>query len=218
MEKYVLDTNLFFNMESGLGIGQKTEEVVIAATHAMRTMRTKGIEFFTAPKIVEEFLSFFENKEQPFIKDFLSVLTVKSPDMHAIQLPAFLTAQLIEDVRNRNFRGQAIAEDEITNAGRQMGGVTTLDKKGFEMQIGPIIKRFRTKYRQATRFGFLDSVADLEIIVLAKEIDGLLVSADEGLIRWARTFGVKEIAAPVFGSLLRRHQVAGATTSPPHDR
>lgn len=219
MEKYVLDTNLFFNMESGLGIGQKTEEVVILATNAMRQMKSQGVaEFFAPPKIIDEFLSFFEDKEQPFIKEFLSTLTVKSPDLHAVVLPAFFTAQLIEDVRSRNFRGQAIAEEEIAAAAKQMGGVATQDKKSFEMQLGPIVKRFRTKFRQATRFGFLDSVADMEIIVLAKEIDGLLVSADEGLIRWARTFGVKEIAAPVFGSLLHRHQATGETTNPLHDR
>lgn len=214
MDRFVLDTNLFFNMESGLGLGNKTEEVVREVTKGIKEMRAeKKGEFFVPPRIVDEFLSFFEEKDQLFIKEFLSVLIVKSPDLHGVQLPAAITWQIVDDVRNRNFRGQSIAEEEIVKAAKQIEGTSNLDKKDFEMQIGPIIKNFRTRYRQATRFGFIDSAVDLELIVLAKEIDGFLVSADEGVIRWARTFGVKEMSAPVFGEKVSlRRQVKDATT------
>ena len=61
--------------------------------------------------------------------------------------------------------------------------------------MGEIIKKFRLRYRQATRFGFLDSTADLDLIVLTKEIDGFLVSTDEGVLLWGKTFGVKIMSA-----------------------
>jgi RNA ligase partner protein len=200
MDRYILDTNLFFNMESGMGLGTKTEEVVVALTAAMkRHKETKTAEFYAPPKIVDEFLSFFEDKEQAFIKDFLSCLTVKSPDLHAVQFPTAMTSQLIEDIRARSYRGQNVAEEELAAAARAMQESPAIDKKDFEMKMGPIIKRFRARYRQATRFGFLDSVADFELIVLAKELDGFLVSTDEGVMKWGRVFGVKEIAASVFG-------------------
>ena len=67
-----------------------------------------------------------------------------------------------------------------------------LSTKDFQIQIGSVIKKFRERYRQATRFSFLDSLADLDLIVLTKEIDGNLVSSDEGVILWGRKFGVKE--------------------------
>jgi len=201
MDKYILDTNLYFNMESGLGLGKKTEEVVIAMTNGMKKMKSdKKAEFYAPPRIVDEFLSFFEDKNQLFIKEFLSVLTVKSPDMHVINFPASVAWQLIDDVRNRNYRGQTIAEEEIIQSAKQ--DMVKLDKKEFEINIGPIIKRFRTKYRQATRFGFLDSVADLELILLSKELNGFLISADEGVMKWARIFGVKEMSPQVFGKML----------------
>lgn len=200
MERFVLDTNLFFNMESGLGLGKKTEEVVLAMTHAMRELKNASkAEFFASPKIVDEFLSFFEDKNQPFLKDFLAVLTVKSPDMHNVLFPSAMTAQLVDDIRSRSYRGQSVAEEEIVQAAKSTMSKEALDKKSFEIHVGPLIKKFRMRYRQATRFGFLDSVADFELIILAKELDAFLVSTDEGVIRWARTFGIKEMAAPVFG-------------------
>lgn len=200
MERFILDTNLFFNMEPGLGMGKKTEDVVVALTQSIKKFKeTEKAEFFAPPKIIDEFLSFFEDKNQQFIKDFLSVITVKSPDMHKVQLPAIITSQLIDDVRNRNRRGQIIAEEEISKASREMMGAGNLERKDFEIKSGSYIKSFRERFRQATRFGFLDSVADLELIILAKELDGVLVSTDEGVIRWARVCGVKEMSAPVFG-------------------
>lgn len=200
MERFILDTNLFFNMEPGLGMGKKTEDVVVALTQSIKKFKEAGkADFFAPPKVIDEFLSFFKDKNQQFIKVFLSVITVKSPDMHKLQLPAIITSQLIDDIRNRNRRGQIIAEEEISKAAREMMNVGNLDKKDFEIKSGSYIKNFRERFRQATRFGFLDSVADLELIILAKELDGVLVSTDEGVIRWSRVCGVREMAAPVFG-------------------
>ena len=76
------------------------------------------------------------------------------------------------------------------------------EKEDFEIKIGSVIKNFRDRYRVATRTGFIDSVADLDLIVLAKEIDGFLVSADEGAVRWGRVFGIKEVLPSAFRSRL----------------
>jgi RNA ligase partner protein len=119
-------------------------------------------------------------------------------------IPASVFYQLVEDIRFRSYRGLSVGEEEIQKAGREMMGKADLDKKNFQITIGSIIKTFRDRYRQATRTGFLDSVADLDLIMLTKELDGYLVSTDEGVIKWGRTFGVKEITAPVFGEKMKR--------------
>ncbi|OGK49733.1 hypothetical protein A3A56_03960 [Candidatus Roizmanbacteria bacterium RIFCSPLOWO2_01_FULL_40_32] len=71
----------------------------------------------------------------------------------------------------------------------------------YQKTMGEVVTKLRERYRQATRFNFLDSVADLDLIVLVRELDAYLVSADEGVIRWGRMFGVKEVAADM---LLKR--------------
>lgn len=197
MEKYILDTNLFFNM--GAGLGETTKEVVVKVTNlGKKIKKEKRGEFFMPPSAISEFLGFFTEKNQPFIEEFLSMIIIKSPDYGKIVFPAYVFSQLIEEVRQRSYRGLNIGEEEIKKAGKLMGGVEILSKKNFEIKIGPIIKKFRERYRQATRFGFLDSVTDLDLIVLAKETGGFLVSTDEGVLRWGRIFGVKELPIAVW--------------------
>ncbi len=41
MEKYILDTNLFFNMEGNMGMGNKTEEVIRNMTKVMNEKKVK---------------------------------------------------------------------------------------------------------------------------------------------------------------------------------
>lgn len=213
MDKYILDTNLFFNMEAGLGLGSKTEDVVVLMTRAMKALKEqKKAEFYVPPKVVDEFLSFFEDRNQPFIHDFQSQLTVKSPHIHDIQVAGAVLYQMVDDVRTRTYRGMTIAEEEMQKAARLFIGSGEVGKKDFEMKIGPVVKNFRERYRQATRTGFLDSLADLDLIVLTKKLDGFLVSADEGVMRWGRQFGVKEISLPVFGKLIKEAGQASSGT------
>ncbi len=185
-------------MQAGLGFGQTTEEVIktmiICGKHA---------KLYMVPRIVEEFLSFFENKEQENIKQLLAVITVKSPQIESFQFPASIFYTLVEDIRNRSYRGLRVGEEEIEQAAQSMMNAGALPKMEFQKKVGIQIKGFRDRYRQATRVGFLDSVGDLDIIVLAKELNGTVVSTDEGLLKWSRLFGVKEADPSVFAERMR---------------
>ncbi len=196
MDTYILDTNLFFNMQAGLNFGKTTDEVM-----KNMTLCGKKVELFMPPRIVEEFLSFFENKEQENIKKLLAEITVKSPVIESFEFPASVFYTLVDDVRNRSYRGLRVGEEEIEQAGKSLMNAGTLSKMDFQKRVGQQIKGFRDRYRQATRVGFLDSVADLDIIVIAKELNGTVVSTDEGLLKWSRLFGVKEMSPSVFGHL-----------------
>lgn len=203
MEKYVIDANLFFNMEAGVELGKNTTEVINNLTNYVQHLKHK-IQLFMPPLIIEEFLSFFKDKNQPIIKKLLSLIIVMSPQPDKIVLPSSVFYSLIDDVRKRSLRGLNIAEEEIDNAVNLIQEKTGLSKREKQELIGPIIKKLRLRYRQATRAGFLDSVADLDLILLAKEIDGFLVSADSGVIVWGRKIGVKEMLPPVFRARLER--------------
>lgn len=198
MNTYILDTNLFFNMQAGLGFGETTDAV-------MKMMAKCGeqAQLYMPPRIVEEFLGFFDNKEQETIKKLLSHIIVKSPNIDSFQFPASVFYTLVEDIRNRSYRGLRTGEEEIEQAAQSFMGGAQLAKMEFQKKVGIQIKGFRDRYRQATRVGFLDSIADLDIIVLAKELDGVVVSTDEGLLKWSRLFGVKEMSPAVFGEKMR---------------
>src|SRR3989344_1908458 len=199
MENFILDTNLFFNIGAGLEMGRTTEAIVVKLTEVIKKLKKNSkASFYMPPRIVEEFLSFFEDKNQEFIKNFLSGVNIKSPDPAEVGFSARVFYQLVEDIRNRSYRGLNIAEEEIVRAGEMMVGKKIESKKDFQITIGKFIKNFRDRYRNATRTGFLDSVADLDLIVLSKEVDGFLVTRDEGVLSWGRTFGIKEMPASIF--------------------
>lgn len=199
MENFILDTNLFFNIGAGLEMGKTTEAIVVRLTEIIKKFKkNQRANFYMPPRIVDEFLSFFEDKNQEFIKIFLSVINIKSPSPSNINFSSQIFYRLIEDIRNRSYRGLSIAEEEIIRTGETMIGKKTESKKDFQIAIGKFIKNFRDRYRNATRTGFLDSVADLDLIVLSKEIDGFLVTSDEGVLSWGRVFGIREMPASIF--------------------
>jgi len=199
MEKYVLDTNLLFNMEASLGFGGTTKAVMEGLTKCMKIAKEANkAEFLMPPRIVDEVLSFFENKEELFVKAFFEQITVKSPDLGKNPVALHFLYELVDDTRKRSYRGLQIAEEEFEAIAQQMMGKETLAKKEFQMTIGKHIKGLRDRYRQATRAGFLDSLADLDLIVLAKEEAGYIVTTDEGVKRWGRLLGLREMPSDIF--------------------
>src|SRR3990167_8358140 len=170
MDHYVLDTNLFFNMEPGLNMGKKTEDVVMKVTKSVKKLvDDKKGKVFMPPSIVKEFLSFFDDKEQPFIKDFLTVVTIKTPDITKVDFSASVFYKLVADIRERSYRGLTLSEEELKRALYEHAGHSFESKQDFEKISGKHVKTLRNRYRQATRVGFLDSVEDLDLITLAKE-------------------------------------------------
>ncbi len=204
MEIYVIDTNLFFNMEAHLGIGNDTETIIRNLTKIMKNTKDKAL-FIMPPRIMEEIKSFFEDPEQEFLKEFFSEITIKSPDLGNMHINASIIAEYIEESRKRAYRSQDVAEEEIKHAGEMFMGKESLAQKEFQMAIGKIVKNFRNRYRNALRTGFIDSLADFDLIMLAKEQSASLVSTDEGVIQWGRKLGVKEIDPSVLGKKMQEY-------------
>ena len=199
MEVFVLDTNIFFNMGAGFCLGEKTEEVIKNLTKRIKKLKKEQkAVFYMPPSAVDELLSFFKDKNQQFIKEFLALINIQSPEKNKINFSAVSFYKLISEIRERSYRGMNIAEEEIIDLANFILKNLPKDKIDFQKKTGVFIKKFRERYRKATREKFLDSVTDLDLIVLAKEKDGFLVTSDEGVIIWARELGVKEMPSGAF--------------------
>ncbi|OGW73876.1 MAG: RNA ligase partner protein, partial [Nitrospirae bacterium RIFCSPHIGHO2_02_FULL_40_19] len=61
-------------------------------------------------------------------------------------------------------------------------------KKGEEKEV---IQSLRRNYREALREGIIDSKEDVDLILLAKELDALLITIDHGVIKWAEKLGIR---------------------------
>jgi len=205
MDTYILDTNLLFNMEAKMGLGDNTKRIM---TNLAKVTSGKGkseISIVLPPTIVQEIVSFFDSPDDEVLTSFLGSITVKSPETRSILVSGSIFSELTEDYRNRSFRAMKVAEEEMTRVAEVFMGKAVLPKKEFQITLGKVISKFRDRYRNVTRTGTLDSVADLDVIILAKELCGTLVSSDEGLSRWARQFAVVEMDPRVFGKKMKAY-------------
>lgn len=171
-------------------------------------LRAEGrAECYLPPRIVDEIETFIDLR-QDYIQNFLAEVTIKAPDKSKVQLSTEIMYALVQEIRDRSYRGLQVAEEELGIAAKALHG-TDPDASRIEYQkkIGEHVRKLRERYRNATRTKFLDSVADLDVIVLAKELDGAVVTADEGVLLWSRACGVREVVPSVlrqeFDSLLQ---------------
>jgi RNA ligase partner protein len=118
----------------------------------------------------------------------MAIINQKSPSKHELTCPAYLLYELVEDMRDRINKGLRIAEKAVRNAGKED------DRE--------LIKGMRKNYRDALREGILDSKEDVDLILLAKELDALLVTVDHGAIKWAEKLGVRWLLPKKFKDYL----------------
>ncbi|MFO0754001.1 MAG: RNA ligase partner protein [Thermodesulfovibrionales bacterium] len=172
-KKVVLDTSLFVNPDVRASLGD-TPTAALEAFLAFAA-QIHIFEFYMPPSIFEELLHFVERDRIP--GDLLVNLYQKPPKKHELSCPAFLLYELIEDIRERVNKGLRLAEKAVRGAE---------SKRAEEM-----IPELRKKYREALREGIIDSKEDVDLLLLAMELDALLITADQGLIRWAEKLGIK---------------------------
>jgi RNA ligase partner protein len=144
------------------------------------------IEFYMPPSTFQELLNFVEKDR--ITGDLLLFLRQKPPKKHELKCPAFLLYELIEDMRDRVNRGLRVAESAVRST----------EKK----KIDEIIQDMRKKYREALREGIIDSKEDVDLLLLAMELDALLVTADQGLIKWAEKLGIRWLIPEKFWEYL----------------
>ena len=133
------------------------------------------LEFYMPPSIFQELFNFID--ENKVSGDLLTIIRQKPPKRHELSCPAFLLYELIEDIRERVNKGLRVAEKAVRDI-----------KKGEEKEV---IQSLRRNYREALREGIIDSKEDVDLILLAKELDALLITIDHGVIKWAEKLGIR---------------------------
>ncbi len=172
-EKVVLDTSLFVNPEVRRDFGKTPTEAIEGFLFLAAQIPT--LEFYMPSSIFKELLNSIDADK--ISGDLLTILRQKPPSRHELSCPAFLLYELIEDIRERVNKGLRVSEKAVRNVA-----------KGDEKEI---IQSLRRNYREALREGIIDSKEDVDLIFLAKELDALLVTVDNGAIKWAEKLGIR---------------------------
>jgi RNA ligase partner protein len=194
-EKLVLDTSLFVNPEVRTDFGKTPTEAI--ESFISLASQLPGLEFYMPPSTFSELLNFIDTEK--ISGDLLSIIRQKPPSKYELTCPALFLYELIEDIRERVNKGLRIAEKAVRNV-----------PKGDERHV---IQNLRRNYREALREGIIDSKEDVDLILLAKEIDALLVSVDNGIVMWAEKLGIKWLLPTKFKDYLLSHLKGQQTTS-----
>jgi len=174
-ERFVLDTSAFTNPETYALLGDSPREAFIRFLAFARTRRG-DMEFFMPPSVYEELLRFVGAEDLP--PDMELLIRLRPPRRHEIQVRGAFLYELIEEIRNRINKGLRVAETAV----REVKGVKDPEAT---------ITRLRERYRTALRVGIIDSREDLELVLLALELDAALLSSDTGIFTWAEKLGVR---------------------------
>ncbi len=156
------------------------------------------------PSVYTELTSFlkrYECDEEIFTK-LDTWLVKKTPNRYEVKIPAAIFYEYIITVRQKMNRGRRLAEEYILEA----SAITSkLDDKDIETEIGSLISKFRDKYRMVMRQGILDSAPDLDVLLLAKELEAGVVSSDAGIRKWSERLGLRFVEASKFPRMLKEY-------------
>ncbi len=184
IDRVVLDTSLFVNPDVRKYLGDTPTEALEG--FLFLAAQIPILEFYMPPSIFKELLNFIARDRIP--GDLLVILHQKPPSSHEMSCPAFLLYELIEDMRERINRGLRVAESAVR-------GVANKGER-------EVIQELRKKYREALREGIIDSKEDVDLILLAKELGAILVTADQGVIKWAEKLGIRWLFPEKFREFL----------------
>ncbi len=184
--KFVLDTSIFTNPQL---YKKFSKDIIDAVEDLLYLMEHSGAEFYMPLSVYDELQKMV--KLNGLIPKFELVIRLRNPRKCNLLIPAEFVYDFISDLRNRINKGLRVAEEHVRNA----------QGKSRE-NLGEVIRSLREKYREALRQGILDSKEDVEVILLAYELDAILVSADEGIRKWAKELGIKLISPEYFKEIL----------------
>ena len=171
--RLVIDTSIFTNPEVYREFGP-------TPTDALNTFlgiisKAEGIEVFMPTSVYRELMNFVDQSR--ILPEIELLIQKKAPKKYEMTVPAFLLYELIHDVRMRIDKGLRVAEEAVITSQKSPQPET--------------IATLRKRYREALREGIIDSREDVELILLAMEMDGIVVTADRGIVTWAEKLGIR---------------------------
>jgi hypothetical protein len=139
-------------------------------------------------------------------------LVKKTPDRYKVKVPSKIFYEYVDYMRSRINKGMNISEEAIWES---VSRCISLSESGASLKemkdeiereaVGSIIRKFREKYRAALRYGILDSAPDIDVLLLAKELDAAVVSQDLGIQRWAEQLGLRFMESRSFPVMIKEY-------------
>ncbi len=175
-QKFIIDTSIFVNPKQRELLGPTPQKALLTFIEVMKNV--PDVEIYMPTSIYKELGNFLNYDE---IEGLNNVFIIRSPDASNLRLPATLLQSLVEEIRSRIDKGLKVSEDFLKR-----------DKEELPKKI----RLLRQKYRETTRGGIIDSTEDVDVILLAKELNATIATADDGIKRMAERLGIETVDLP----------------------
>lgn len=207
-QRFVLDTTAI--TDAGLRIKEGYESLCESATEVLNLIALARLKldiscYIPYPSVYTELTSFlkrYECDEDIFTK-LDTWLVKKTPNRYEVKIPAAIFYEYIITVRQKMNRGRRLAEEYILEASAISSKLE--DKSNIEAEVGNLVSKFRDKFRSVMRQGILDSAPDLDVLLLAKELEAGVVSSDAGIRKWSERLGLRFVEASKFPRMLKEY-------------
>ncbi|MBE8539927.1 RNA ligase partner protein [Geoglobus acetivorans] len=207
-QRFVLDTTAI--TDTGMRSKEGFENICVSANTILDLIAKARLKleiscYVPYPSVYSELVSFMKRygcEKEVFVK-LDTWLIKKTPNRFEVKIPAEIFHEYITTVRQKINKAMRVAEEHIWESSAV--GLKYERKDEVRDEVGDIISRFRDKFREVTRHGVLDSSPDLDVLLLAKELDAAVVSSDEGIKKWAEKMGLRFVEAKMFPRMLREY-------------
>lgn len=207
-QRFVLDTTAI--TDTGLRVKEGYETLCISAAEVLDLIARARLKleiscYIPFPTVYGELISFLRRNncsDDVFLK-LDTWLVKKTPNRYEVKIPAAIFYDYVLTVRQKINRGRRVAEEFIWESSAITSKLN--GKEEVQAEIGNLISKFRDKYRTALRQGILDSSPDLDVLLLAKELEAGVVSSDAGIRKWSERMGLRFVDASKFPRMLREY-------------
>lgn len=204
-QRFVLDTTAI--TDAGLREKENYSSLCESANEildliALARLKLEISCYIPYPSVYSELSSFLrrnECDENTFVK-LDTWLVKKTPNRYEVKIPAAIFYEYIISVRQKINRGRRLAEDFILES-----SAISRSSEKLEEDIGNLISKFRDRFRTVMRQGLLDSAPDLDVLLLAKELEAGVVSSDIGIKKWSEKLGLRFVEASKFPRMLKEY-------------
>lgn len=193
---FVVDTSLFTDGRLKDAFMAASAEEALDSFSRLIEQATimMGPILYTTPSVQTELRRILLSSGVPLeiVSRIETWLIPKTPDKFSLLIPSVIMWEYVVEIRRRYVRALKIAEEYLKKC--------YTEKK----DLGKMIHELREKFREAVRKGVVDSPEDLDVLLLAFELKGVIVTNDEGLKKLARTLGIITLDSQKFVETLKR--------------
>lgn len=211
-QRFVLDTTAFTDnqLRDDYGEGELSKTVDFLINIIAKSRIKLNMSCHMPPITYKEFSEYMARYECPnkIMVKADTWIVKKTPNRYDTKIPSQIFYEYVHDMRERMNKGMRISESAIWEAAVESLVMMSRGEKKSQIEgevVGKAITDFRKRYRLALRKGTLDSAPDLDVLLLAKELNAGVVAADEGIKVWAERLGLRFLSAKSFPKMMQEY-------------